>query len=145
MVHVPYKGGGPAMADLLAGRVSMYPGVPSTVKPHIDAGKLRALATTGSQRTVVMPDVPTVAELGYPGYEASNWYAFVTSSKVPKDILDYWNRELVKVLKDPGVAAELAKHGLEPFPGTREELAAYIARETETWGKVIREAKITAD
>jgi tripartite-type tricarboxylate transporter receptor subunit TctC len=64
---------------------------------------------------------------------------------VPKDILDYWNRELVKVLKDPGVAAELAKHGLEPFPGTRDELARYIEKETETWGKVIREAKITAD
>ena len=105
----------------------------------------RALATTGSQRTAVMPDVPTVAELGYPGFEASNWYAFVTSSKVPRDILEYWNRELVKVLKDPGVAAELAKHGLEPFPGTREELARYIEKETEVWGKVIREAKITAD
>ena len=145
MVHVPYKGGGPAMADLLAGRVSMYPGVPSTVKPHIDGGKLRALATTGPVRTAVMPDVPTVAESGYPGFEASNWYAFVTSSKVPRDILEYWNRELVRVLKDPGVAAELAKHGLEPFPGTREELARYIEKETEVWGKVIREAKITAD
>ena len=145
MVHVPYKGGGPAMADLLAGRVSMYPGVPSTVKPHIDAGKLRALATTGAQRSALMPDVPTVAESGYPGFEASNWYAFVASSKVPKDILDYWNRELTKVLKDPSVASELTRHGLEPFPGSRDELARYIDRETETWGKVIREAKITAE
>jgi tripartite-type tricarboxylate transporter receptor subunit TctC len=145
MVHVPYKGGGPAMTDLLAGRVSMYPGVPSTVKPHIDAGKLRALATTGSRRTAVMPDVPTVAESGYPGFEASNWYAFVASSKVPKEILDYWNRELVKALNDSSVNADLAKHGLEPFPGSREDLARYIERETETWGKVIREAKITAD
>ena len=145
MVHVPYKGGGPAMADLLAGRVSMYPGVPSTVKPHIDAGKLRALATTGARRTAVMPEVPTVAESGYPGFEATNWYAFVTSSKVPKDIQEYWTRELVKALKDASVAAELAKHGLEPFPGTAAELAAYIDRETATWGKVLREAKITAD
>jgi tripartite-type tricarboxylate transporter receptor subunit TctC len=78
----------------------------------------------------MLPDVPTVAESGYPGFEASNWYAFVASSKVPKDILDYWNRELVKALKDPWVASELAKHGLEPHPGTREELAKYIDKET---------------
>ena len=145
VVHVPYKGGGPAMTDLLGGRVTMYPAVPSTAAPHIEGGKLRALATTGAQRTKLMPNVPTVAESGYPGFEATNWYAFVASSKVPKDILDFWNRELVKVLKDPTVSVELAKHGLEPQPSTREELARYIERETETWGKVVREAKITAE
>jgi tripartite-type tricarboxylate transporter receptor subunit TctC len=145
IVHVPYKGGGAAMTDALAGRINMYIGVPSTVAPHMEQGKLRALATTGTRRTAVMPDVPTVAEAGYPGAEAVNWYAFVTSSKVPREIQEYWNRELVKVLKDPGIVADLAKHGLEPQPSTREELAAYIAKESETWGKVIREAKITAD
>ena len=145
IIHVPYKGGGPAMTDLLGGRIHMYASVPSTAKPHVESGKVVALATTGLKRTAVMPDVPTVAESGYPGFEATNWYAFVTSSKVPKDILDYWNRELVKVLKDPGVAAELAKHGLEPQPGTREELARYIESETEKWAKVVREAKISAD
>ena len=145
VVHVPYKGGGPAMTDLLGGRVTMYPAVPSTAAPHIEGGKLRALATTGAQRTKLMPNVPTVAESGYPGFEATNWYAFVASSKVPKDILDFWNRELVKVLKDPTVSVELAKHGLEPQPSSREELARYIERETETWGKVVREAKITAE
>jgi tripartite-type tricarboxylate transporter receptor subunit TctC len=77
------------MADLLAGRVSMYIGVPSTVNPHVDAGKLRALAVTGPKRAATTPDTPTVAELGYPNFEASNWYAFVASSKVPKEILDY--------------------------------------------------------
>jgi tripartite-type tricarboxylate transporter receptor subunit TctC len=145
VVHVPYKGGGPAMTDLLGGRVTMYPAVPSTAAPHIEAGKLRALATTGAKRTALMPNVPTVAESGYPGFEATNWYAFVAPAKTPKEILDFWNRELVKVLKDPQVASELAKHGLEPSPGTREELARYIDKETETWSKVVREAKITAE
>ena len=144
MVHVPYKGGGPAMTDLLGGRVSMYPAVPSTSKPHIDTGKLTPLATTGSKRTAIMPNVPTVAEQGYPGFEAVNWYAFVTSSKVPAEIQEFWNRELVKALKDPEVIAALSKHGLEPQPGTREELTRYIDSETAKWGKVVRDAKITA-
>jgi tripartite-type tricarboxylate transporter receptor subunit TctC len=145
VVHVPYKGGGPAMVDLLGGRVTMYPAVPSTAASAIESGRLRALATTGAKRSATMPNVPTVAESGYPGFEATNWYAFVASSKVPREILDYWNRELVKVLNDPVVKGELAKHGLEPMPGTREELARYIDRETETWGRVVREAKITAE
>jgi tripartite-type tricarboxylate transporter receptor subunit TctC len=142
MVHVPYKGGGPAMTDLLGGRVTMYPAVPSTALPHIQAGKLVALAVTGPVRLATLPDVPTVAESGYPGFEAMNWYAFVAPAKTPKEILDYWNRELVKVLKDPDVRAKLMQDGLDPMPGTREELARYIDRETEKWGKVVREAKI---
>lgn len=145
MVHVPYKGGGPAMAEMLGGRVDMYPAVPSTSKPHIDAGKIVAIGTTGARRTAIMPNVPTVAEQGYPGFEATNWYAFVTSSKVPKEIQQYWTRELVKALKDPEVIAALDKQGLEPEPGTPEELAKLIDTETEKWGKVVREAKITAE
>jgi tripartite-type tricarboxylate transporter receptor subunit TctC len=145
IVHVPYKGGGPAMTDLLGGRVTMYPSVPSTAKPHIDSGKLRALATTGATRTATMPDVPTVAESGYPGFEAVNWYAFVAPGQTPKEILDFWNREIVKALKDPEVRAALMKQGLEPMPGTREELARYIDKENATWSKVVRDAKITAE
>jgi tripartite-type tricarboxylate transporter receptor subunit TctC len=106
---------------------------------------LRALAVTGPVRLATMPDVPTVAESGYPGFEAMNWYAFVAPAKTPREILDFWNRELVKVLKDPTIRSELAKHGLEPQPGTREELARYIDRETEKWGKVVRDAKITPE
>ena len=145
MVHVPYKGGGPAMTDLVAGRIDMYIGVPSTVAPHVDSGKLRALATTGAKRSSTMPGVPTVAELGYPGFEATNWYAFVAPGKTPKDVLDFWNRELTKVLNDPQVRAELAKHGLDPAPGGGEELAQYFDRESLKWGKVVREAKITSE
>ena len=142
MVHVPYKGGGPAMTDLLGGRVTMYPAVPSTALPHIQAGKLVALAVTGPTRLPTLPDVPTVAESGYPGFEAMNWYAFVAPAKTPPEILDYWNRELVKVLRDPGVREKLMQDGLEPMPGTRADLARYIERETEKWGKVVRAANI---
>ena len=123
----------------------MYVGVPSTTQPHIDAGKVRALATTGARRTATLPNVPTVAESGYPGFEATNWYAFVAPGKTPKEILDYWNREITKALADPRVKDELARHGLDPMPGTRDELAQYIDRETVKWGKVVREAKITAE
>ena len=91
-----------------------------------------------------LPNVPTVAE-SYPGFEATNWYAFVAPGKTPKEILDYWNREIGKVLSDPRVKDELARHGLDPMPGTRDELARYIDRETAQWGKVVREAKITAE
>jgi tripartite-type tricarboxylate transporter receptor subunit TctC len=145
IVHVPYKGGGPAMTDLLGGRVDMYSAVPSTALPHIKSGKLRALATTGLKRSALMPDVPTVAEQGYPGFEAVNWYAFVAPGKTPKEILDFWNRALVKALNDPELKAALDKQGLEPAPGTREELAKYIDRESEKWGRVVREAHITAE
>ena len=145
VTHIPYKGGGPAMTDILGGRIDMYVGVPSTVGPHVEAGKLIALATTGLKRTAMMPNVPTMAESGYPDFEALNWYAFVAPGKTPKDIIDFWNRELVKALKDPQVAAELAKHGLEPAPGSPEELSRYVERESEKWGKVVREAKITAE
>ena len=142
VLHVPYKGGGPAMTDLLGHRVDMYPAVPSTAQPHIQTGKIVALATTGSKRTALMPNVPTVAEQGYPGFEATNWYAFVAPGKTPKEIVDFWNRELVKALNDPSVRGELARHGLEPQPGTPQELARYIDSETEKWGKVVRAANI---
>jgi tripartite-type tricarboxylate transporter receptor subunit TctC len=145
MVHVPYKGGGPAMTDLIGGRIDMYSSVPSTAAPFIESGKARALATTGLKRTAMLPNVPTIAESGYPGFEATNWYAFVAPAKTPPEILDFWNRELVKALNDPKVNAELAKHGLDPAPGTREELGRYIEAEYEKWGKVVREAKITAE
>jgi tripartite-type tricarboxylate transporter receptor subunit TctC len=145
IVHVPYKGGGPAMTDLLGGRVTAYYSTQSTAGPHIESGKLRALASTGLKRTPFMPNVPTIAESGYPGFEASNWYAFVTSSKVPVALQERWNRELVKALNSPEVKEQLAKHYLEPNPGTREELGKYIKSEYDTWGRVVKKAGITAN
>jgi tripartite-type tricarboxylate transporter receptor subunit TctC len=144
-VHVPYKGGAPALQDLLGGRVAAYYSTYSTAQPHIDAGKLIPLASTGAKRLPQLPNIPTIAESGYPGYSATNWYAFVASAKVPKPILDRWNTELVKVLKSPDVVAELNKHGMPPQPGSREDLAKEIARESATWGRVIRDRKITME
>ncbi len=89
--------------------------------------------------------MPTIAESGYPGFEASNWYAFVTSSKVPVALQERWNRELVKALNSPEVKEQLAKHYLEPNPGTREELGKYIKSEYDTWGRVVKKAGITAN
>jgi tripartite-type tricarboxylate transporter receptor subunit TctC len=144
-VHIPYKGGAPALQDLLGGRVAAYFSTPSTAQAYIDNGQLIALASTGQQRMASLPKIPTIAESGYPGFSATNWYAFVATSKMPKPLLDRWNTELVKVLKSPDVAEQLNKHGLTPMPGTRDELARYIASETTTWGRVIRERKITMD
>jgi len=144
-VHIPYKGGAPALQDLLGGRVASYYSAPATAGPHIESGKLIPLATTGLTRPAFLPNVPTIAESGYPGFNATNWYAFVASSKTPKPLLDRWNVELVKVLNAPDVREQLNKHGLTPQPGTREELARYIASESATWGRIIRERKITAE
>ena len=144
-VHVPYKGGAPALQDLLGGRVASYYSTMSTSLPHIESGKLIPLASTGSQRLTALPKIPTIAESGYPGFSATNWYAFVASSKVPKPILDRWNTELVKVLKSPDVVEALNSHGLTPQPSTRDELAQVMARETTTWGRIIRDRKITMD
>ncbi|WBY03121.1 tripartite tricarboxylate transporter substrate binding protein [Ramlibacter tataouinensis] len=142
-VHVPYKGGAPAMQDLVAGRVASYYSTFNTAQPFIESGKLIPLASTGPSRLAAAPNVPTIAESGYPGYSATNWYAFVASSKVPKAVLDRWNTELVKVLKSPDVAEALNRHGMPAQPGTREELAREIERETAMWGRVIRDRKIT--
>lgn len=144
-VHVPYKGGAAALQDVLGGRVTGWYATMATAAPHIEAGKLIPLASTGTQRLPSLPKVPTIAESGFPGFNATNWYAFVASSKVPKPVLDRWNTELVKVLTAPDVVEQLNKHGLTPQPGTRDELARYMATDTAMWGRVIRERKIVVD
>lgn len=145
IVHIPYKGGAQAMQDVLSGRVAAYFSVPSTAEPYIEAGKLVPLATTGLTRPAFMSHVPTVAESGYPGFNATNWYAFVAPGKTPAPILERWNLELVKAMNDPEVKDALMKRGLIPSPTTREELARFIAAESAAWEKVIRERKITAN
>jgi tripartite-type tricarboxylate transporter receptor subunit TctC len=144
MVHVPYKGGGPAMQGMLGGQVDAIFATPVSSGGQVKAGKVRAIATTGPRRAALLPDVPTVAESGYPGFEAMNWYAYVAPAKTPKDILERLNRELVKALNDPAVAELLNKQGLEPSPSSSAELAQYIEREYETWGKVVKQAGIKA-
>jgi tripartite-type tricarboxylate transporter receptor subunit TctC len=145
LLHVPYKGGAPAMQDLLANRFTGYFAAPPTALPQIEAGKLVPLATTGLTRPAYMPNVPTVAESGYPGFEALNWYAFVASAKTPAPILDRWNQEVVKVLNDASVREQLTKLGLTPHPTTRAELTDFMQKESAKWGAVVRERKITSE
>jgi tripartite-type tricarboxylate transporter receptor subunit TctC len=144
LVHVPYKGGGPAMRGLLGGEIDSYFATPVAALPHIKSGRAIAIASTGSQRSASLPDVPTVAQAGYAGYEALNWYAYLVAAKTPRDIVDRLNRELVKVLRMPEAVALLDKQGVDPDPGTPEVLAAYMKREYETWGKVVKQADIKA-
>lgn len=143
IVHVPYKGGGAATVDVMGNRVTVYYAALPSAAPHIRSGKLVALAQTSSKRVDIFPEIPTIAESGYPGFDADNWYAFVASAKTPPAILDRWNKELIKVITDPVTAKELRDKGLTLTAGTREELAKYIAKESETWGKIIRDRKIT--
>jgi tripartite-type tricarboxylate transporter receptor subunit TctC len=145
MLHVPYRGGAPAMQDLLGGRFTGYFAAPPTALPQLEAGKLVALATTGPTRPAYMPNIPTVAESGFPGFEALNWYAFVAPGKTPAPLLDRWNQEIVKVLNDPGVREALAKHGLTPQPTTRGELTEFMRKESTKWGAIVRERKITGE
>lgn len=144
IVHVPYKGGGPAMQGMLGGQVTSIFATPVSSGGQVKAGKVRAIATTGPKRAALMPDVPTVAESGYPGFEAMNWYAYLAPAKTPKDIVERLNRELVKALNDPAVGDLLNKQGLEPSPSSSAELARYMEREYETWGKVVKQAGIKA-
>jgi tripartite-type tricarboxylate transporter receptor subunit TctC len=145
MLHVPYRGGAPAMQDLLGGRFTGYFAAPPTALPQVEAGKLVALATTGLTRPAYLPNIPTVAESGFPGFEALNWYAFVASAKTPAPLLDRWNQEIVKVLNDPGVREALNKQGLTPHPTTRAELTDFMKQESTKWGTIVRERKITGE
>jgi tripartite-type tricarboxylate transporter receptor subunit TctC len=144
LVHVPYKGGGPAMQGFLGGQVDSFFATPISSVSQIRAGKARALATTGSKRAALMPDVPTVAEQGYPGYEALNWYGFLGPAKMPKDIVDRLHREIVRALSNPDAVSAMHKTGVEPQSSTPAEFARYIEREYHVWGKVVKEAGIKA-
>ena len=145
IVHVPYKGGAPATTDLLAGQIAAIFSTPVSVLPHIKSGKLRALATTGSKRALTMPDLPTIAESGYPGYEAINWYGYAAPAKTPKPIIERLHKEFSAILNDSGIREQILSHGMEAAPGTTEQFARYIRSEYETWGKVVKQAGITAN
>ena len=145
MVHVPYKGGAPAMLDLLGGRVQVVFSSAATAVPQVKAGKIRALAVTTARRAASMPDLPTMAESGLPGYEADNWYGFVTVAKTPKPIIDRLHAELVKALHMPDVRQTLTNQGLEVRTSSPDEFGAYIKAEFVKWAKVIKDAGISAN
>jgi tripartite-type tricarboxylate transporter receptor subunit TctC len=140
--HISYRGGGPAMADLLGGHLpSIFASMPSALE-YIKQGRIVAIAVTGPQRTRDLAGVPTVAESDFPGYEATNWYAFVAPKATPAAIVVKLNADIGRALRDPGVVAELDKHGLEPAPGTPQDLARTMKQESETWAKVVKTAGI---
>ena len=145
IVHVPYKGGGPAMQGFLGGQVSSFVATPVSSVAQIRAGKARAIATTGSKRAALMPDVPTVAESGYPGYEAVNWYGYLAPARTPKEIVDRLSRDIGRALANPKVIEAMNKTGVEPLAMSPEEFGRYIQREYHTWGKVVKDAGIKAE
>ena len=140
--HVPFRGGGPAMNDLVGGHVpSLFASAP-TATAFMREGRIRALAATGAKRSPFDPDIPTIAESGFPGYAATNWYAVVVSSKTPPEIVTALNAIVTKALGAPEVRAAYAQQGMETLGGTANEAAAHIARETDIWKKVIADAGI---
>ena len=143
MIHVPYKGGGPLAIALLSGEVSLMLGEPASVVQQVKAGKLRAIAVTSAKRALAMPELPTVAESGVPGYEYSTWYGLLSPAGVPRAIVNRLNKETVAALNDPEIRQRYIAQGVEPIPSTAAHFAAYLKSETEKWSKVIRAAKIT--
>lgn len=142
MSHVPYKGGGPAITDLIAGHVPSFVAVISTAVPHVRSGKARAIAVTGVKRAAALPDVPTVAEAGVPGYAATNWYGLLAPAKTPKAIIDRLNKELVAALNAPDIIQQLKDNGIDAAPGTPAEFTRYVASEQKKWGDVIRRSNM---
>jgi tripartite-type tricarboxylate transporter receptor subunit TctC len=145
MLHVPYKGSGPAVSDLIGGQVNlMFDNMPSSL-PHVKAGRLRAIAVTSAKRSPAMPDLPTIAESGVPGYDAVAWFGVLAPAGTPPAIVKKLNAEIVKVLKSPDVAARLAGQGAEPVSNTPEEFSAYIKTEMVKWAKVIKASGAQVD
>ena len=145
MVHIPYKGGGAAYIDLLGGQVQVMIDALQQSMPHIKSGKLRPIAVASAQRLPQLPDVPTLAESGVPGYESSAWYGFVAPAGTPKEIVNQLSQEIARILQLSDVKETLASPGLVPVGSTPEQFADFIARETEKDAKVIKAANIKAD
>ena len=145
MLHVPYKGLGPAITDLLGGQIQLIFADVGLVTAHLKAGKLRGLAVSGSSRSAALPDLPTVAEAGVPGYAAGTWYGLFAPAGTPPAIVSRLSEETRKALAHPDVRASLAAQGVDPAGNTPEQFAAFVREEHAKWGKVIRDAGIKAE
>lgn len=145
MVHIPYRGSAPAVNDLLAGQVDiMFDNMPSAIQ-HVRAGKLRAIAVTTAKRSDQLPQVPTIAESGVPGYEATSWFGLFTNAGTPAPVVAKLNAALVKVLAQPDVKKKIAEQGGLIHAETPQQFAAFIQAESQKWGKVVRDSGATAD
>ena len=145
MTHVPYKGSAASYPDLIGGSVKAEIDVVPTALPPVKGGRLKVLATGSAKRLAMLPDVPTIAEAGVPGYESSSWYGFVAPAKLPKDILDKLHAEIVRALKQPDVVEKLTNAGVIVVAGTPQEFAAHIRTEMDKSAKVIKAANIKPD
>jgi tripartite-type tricarboxylate transporter receptor subunit TctC len=145
IVHVPYKGTGPLTSALVAGDVQLAFGNIFALVPQVKSGRLKAIAVTGAQRSSALPDVPTVAESGLAGFEASGVHGLLAPAGTPRRIIDRLNAECVAILRSPEVRAQLASEGAEPIGNTPDEYAAQIAAEIRKWGKMIKERGIRAE
>ena len=145
IVHVPYKGNSPAIADLLSGQTQMSFATMPTVLPHVKAGKLRALASIGLARTVALPDVPTVAESGLPGFEVSNWIGLFAPAGTPSEIVAKLNAEVQKIMQSPDVQKRLETEGARFIPTTPGQFASFQRDELAKWAKIIKDANIKAE
>ncbi len=139
--HVNYKGGGPAMTDLLGNNIQAIFASSPTAVPLVTTGKLRAIAVTSPKRVDSLPDIPTVAEQGFPDYEAMNWYAFVAPPKTPAGVVEKLNRAVVAALKDPATIARLKNMGIYTDPSTPQEMYDYVQKQYDIWGKVVSQVK----
>ena len=142
MTHVPYKGLGPAMTDLMGGRVELIMATASTALPVVKSGKVLALAVTTAKRSPLLPQVPTVIESGVPDYEVSTWYAMLAPAKTPQPIIARLNKELAKIAADAGVRQQFTVQGLDPEHTSPERALAHIKSEIERWGKAVKAAGI---
>lgn len=138
MTHVPYKGGGPAMIDLVAGNIHLVFATAASAVPQIKAGKIKGLAVTTAKRSGLMPDLPTISEAGLPGFDANNWYGILVPAKTPRPIINRLNAEITKILHLPEIKTFLFNQGLDVAPGTPEQFAAYIKSEKAKWAKVVK-------
>ncbi|MBU3607616.1 tripartite tricarboxylate transporter substrate binding protein [Polynucleobacter sp. AP-Mumm-500A-B3] len=145
MIHVPYKGTGNAMPDVISGQVDMsFPNLPSAV-PQVKAGNLRGLGITSAKRSAAAPGVPTIAESGLPGYDMATWYGLVAPANLPIGIRNRLNKELQSILADPKFKDKLIAQGADPMPGTPEQFSTFIKGEMEKWRKLIAQSQITVD
>ena len=145
VLHVPYKGAAQAMTDMVSGQVQFTFTSYTAAVSYIKSGRARPLAVTGTQRIAALPDVPTVAEAGYPGYDATAWWGYAAPAGTPPATLDTLNRELVKVLRDPALKAGFAEEGVQIVDSTPQEMSAYLQKEMALWGKVVKDGNIKAD
>src|SRR5262249_7614596 len=145
ILHVPYKGSAPAVSDLIGGQISVMYDTVASCLPHVKAGKLRPLGVATAKRSSALPDVPTIAEAALPGVEVTTWFGRLAPAKTPKEIVAKLNSEMVRILNMPDVHRRLLDAGAEPVGNTPDQMAAQIKKETEEFGKIVKQAKIVAE